>query len=140
MAIPQHGWTTREWIACHIQEVALDYVDNPPCVSAIPSYCARQWSDCTMATGNSSLCTCTGQTAAFSSRAENVAVGCRASSSGSRLWFALLPHQCYSILTSRGVAAAWNQASILRSPQLPAVQDPERVDPSDTFLPACCSQ
>ena len=37
MATPQHGWTTREWIARHIQEVALDYDDSPPCVSAIPS-------------------------------------------------------------------------------------------------------
>ena len=35
-------------------------------------------------------------------------------------------------LTSTDVAAAWNQAS-LPPPPLPAVEDPEGINPSDTF-------
>ena len=140
MATPQHGWTTREWIARHIQEVALDYDDSPPCVSAIPSLLCQTLVRLHHGHLKQLVVHLHWTTATLSSRAENVAVGCRMSSSGSRLWFALLPHRCYSILTSRNAAAAWNQTSIPRPPQLPAVQDPEGVDPSDIFPPAVASE
>ena len=41
-------------------------------------------------------------------------------------------------LTSTDAAAAWNQASI-PPPPLPAAEDPECVDPSDTFPSAVVS-
>ena len=56
--------------------------------------------------------------------------------SASRLWFALQPSRCH---TSTDDAASWNQAYIPPIP-LPAVEDPEGVDPSDTSPPAVAGE
>ena len=98
-------------------------------------YYARRWSGCTTVTWNSSSVMHLYWTnrATFSSRDEKTAVGCKMSSSVSRLWFALAESVS---LTSTDTAAAWSQASI-PPPLLPVAEDREGVDPSsDSFPPA----
>ena len=129
-------WMDYQRVDGHLQEIAFDYDDSTPCVSAIPALLCQTSVRLHHGDLKKLALHCIEQTATFSSRAENVAVGCRMSFGAARLWFALLPNLS---LTSTEAVTVWNQLSLLPSSSASSSRRPGRRRPQRHF-PTCGSQ